>query len=369
MTLVATVPATFYVTVGGNDVYWRVDAPAKSIGARVCKISESQVELAFLNGPAQEGPFRWRIGADDVFDHPDHEGTAVWTRPCLVRAVHALSMRDRGHLTVAEVDDNYLSATHLNLFMRQNRYGAEEQLNHLRAMSAFDRVVFSTVWLRDTYRRAFRKAKLHLPELFVCRNHVDLDDWPERIPARTDGKLRIGWMGSPQHHRDISLAFPALAWAAEQGHEVVMIGHDVRDEDGVVHPRAARHCRAWRAVISTHIPWIDPREYHRTAQPLDIGLAPLERNEHTLGKSDVKFLEYTMSGAATVASRGTVYETVRHGETGLLASSPADMLRCVRELAHRRSLRERLVEAAQQYVREERSLQNVGRHEWMEAVT
>jgi hypothetical protein len=301
--------------------------------------------------------------------HPErvyegHEGAGIWTRPDTVRARHAVAMEEHGIPTVAEMDDNYLSKAFLNLFMRENRVTKDDQRRHLKSMSVFQKCVFSTDWLRDRYRKAFRELG-RCPELFVCRNHVNTDDWLDPDPSE---RLRVGWMGSAQHARDIKLVHGAMAWANGQGHEVVHMGHDPRESKGVTHPSALDACLAWGTVITRQIPWVDPEDYHRTALPIDIGLAPLERNDHTLGKSDVKWLEYTMAGAVTIASSGTVYRDIVHGETGILAGSPEEFLHWTQRLCQDSTLREELVRNAQAYVRANRTMQVQGKNEWEAAL-
>jgi hypothetical protein len=344
------VPATFYVVVGGVDIYWRCLSPASVIGANVVQIPGDAASELLVARPAV------------VYEK--HEGVGVWTRPDAVRAKHAIMMEEFGLTTCAEMDDNYLSEAYLNLFMRENKVRRKAQEIHLRAMSCFQRNVFSTQWLRDRYHKAFKEIK-QVPELFVCRNHVNLDDALEPIPSE---RVRVGWMGSAQHARDIKLVGESMAWARGAGHEVVHMGHDPRDTTDVTNPKAVDACFAWSTIITRQIPWVDPEDYHRQALPIDIGLAPLERNDHTLGKSDVKWLEYTMSGAATIASSGTVYRDIRHGETGILAGSPGEFLTWTKRLCRDRKLREELVFNAQAWVRENRTMQVQGKAEWEAAL-
>src|SRR5439155_24101308 len=128
--------------------------------------------------------------------------------------------------------------------------------------------------------------------------------------------------------------------------------------DGAPLPVSARSQHkidAWKKVGFNHIPWRKPEKYERLALPFDIGLCPLLTNGNTLGKSDVKALEYWISGAAPVAQNNAVYNrTIIHGETGLLAGSPSEMIDCVALLMKDEKLRQRLVENGRQYVREER---------------
>lgn len=364
-----TASATWYAARGGNDTSWRVDFPAKAVGGEVCVIRDTEVNrIVEPSRFAWPGEFAWMQRPDDGWPYyPAQQGpTAVWTRPCLGRAVHMAAMQQQGIRALAEVDDNYLSRPHLNLFMRVNRYDAEGRLDHLKAMACADAVVCSTQWLADRYRKAFKAELGHRATVFVCRNHLPASEWPARDEG--DRRLRVGWMGSPQHVRDIRLAYQAFAEARTAGCETVLMGHDVRDETGVTSGRALESCRAWRSVITRHIPWQDPGVYHRTALPLDIGLAPLELNDHTLGKSDVKAIEFAASGAAPVLQSHPVYtKHWRHNETCLLAGSPGEFAHHVRELIRSPRLRERIAGAAQQYVREERGDQQL-QEEWRAAI-
>jgi hypothetical protein len=132
--------------------------------------------------------------------------------------------------------------------------------------------------------------------------------------------------------------------------------------------RAFHKIKQWEKAISRGIEWEQMDGTKRMQIPFDIGLCPLLHNHYTMGKSDIKAVEYTISGAAVVASNTPVYNTNWvHGETALLASSPREMLEHVELLIRKPSLRERLVEAAQQYVREERDLSKHA-NEWQEAV-
>lgn len=279
-------------------------------------------------------------------------------------------MQHDGVLTVTEVDDNYIANPKLNIFTRINRFGPMEQAAHLAAMASSDRIVFSTEWLRDRYWKDFRKKwkKPELPEPFVCRNNVDEADWPDPVPR--EDKLRVTWMGSPSHIWDMDIAWAAMLHSTRNLNcEAWFVGYNpTLPETPPTLPKAIDKINQWKKVGAKHIPWQKPKDYHRVGIPADIGLCPLMRNDSTLGKSDVKFVEYTMSGAATVASNMEVYNrTIVHGETGLLVGSAQEMLEAVELLVRDGKLRERLVENARQYVREERGLKQL-REEWNAAI-
>lgn len=398
---------------GFNDIYWRCEAPARAIGGKTLLVNEDDVTESLVY-PNDSTPFRWHLHLDTEdgrlvcksreewerlctdrtrftniqATYPDVEGTAIWTRPCLVRATSARQMQEHGVRTISEVDDNYIANPRFSIALRLQGWDEEGIDLHMKATCSMDAIVFSTELLRDMYafemRRRWKtwfarepKARWpKYPELHVCRNNVDDRDWPEIVER--DGPIRVGWMGSHSHIWDVDLAWPALMYASQNGAETWMIGLDpTGDEEPeiTIDDRPMRTARslekqnAWRRVGFKHIKWRQPKQYERLALPLDIGLCPLLTNKQTLGKSDVKFLEYAISGAAVVAQNNAVYnKTIVHGETGLLVGGPSEMIDAVALLMKNEKLRQELVANAQQYVREERGLKQM-RTEWTAAIS
>lgn len=374
---VATAPATFFAIVGNSDYYWRVLAPARAIGAKPVLIPEEGGYFA-LTQPNTDTAFRWRFDptADDGYiDYLDQEGdAAVWVRPDLARATHAKAMREQlGLRTIAETDDNYLADKRFNIYMRTNGFDRKLRRDHMRAMASMDAMVFSTAWLRDLYWRQmkaeFRPERLAgwvPPEMFVCRNHCPESDWPERI--ETEGPLRVGWMGSPSHIWDVDLAWPAMMHARNLGCETWMVGYDPSDpEHAVVSERSRHKVSQWAAVGFKHRGWERMDGMSRIPLPFDIGLCPLLVNDFTLGKSDIKAVEYVIAGAAPVVWNNAVYSGWSHGETCLKVGSPQEAIDAVGLLVADENLRSRIVTNAQQYLREERGAKQL-EAEWGAAI-
>ena len=235
--------ATFIAVQGGNDLYWRCEAPARELGARQEIIPEDEF-AKIVSEPHDKPPFRWHMQVDwpdgrksvvktmigwkrmyrlwpkmdkitAIF--PDHQGTAVWIRPDLARAVLAKSMRDQhGWRTISEVDDNYMMNPRLSLYLRNADWTKDKQEHHLKAIASMDAIVFSTARLLDMYLAELRDwmkvwfgqrngaSRPKLPEMYVCQNNVPDSDWPTPIPH--EGKIRVGWMGSPSHVWDVDIA-------------------------------------------------------------------------------------------------------------------------------------------------------------------
>jgi hypothetical protein len=85
----------------------------------------------------------------------------------------------------------------------------------------------------------------------------------------------------------------------------------------------------------------------------DIGLAPVVGDDFDRAKSELHWLEYSMAGAATVASRtmqGGPYDVIRGGVDGLLARSKADWRDALSQLASSAALRQDLAGRARERV-------------------
>jgi hypothetical protein len=315
--------------------------------------------------------FPWSV--EPEITYPAVEGSAVvFTRPDPPRAIHAQAMQETlGIRTVAEVDDNYLSPVKFNIYMKSNGFDKTARMSHLKSVSSMSAAVFTTEWLRDAYWKEIRKnfsgKGFRLPEMFVCGNHLYLDDWPE--PVERDEPLRVGWMGSPSHLWDVDNIWAALMFAKQEGCETVMVGFDPAEpEHAVETEKSLFKTKQWKKVGATNVPWRKLDGTTRMALPLDVGLCPLLYNEFTLGKSDIKAVEYTISGAAVVCQSHPVYtKHWKHEETCLLAGSPHEFIEATKRLIRDSKLRRELVVNAQAYVREERDItKHAG--EWKEAV-
>jgi hypothetical protein len=288
----------------------------QEIGARV------------LSRPNDDSAFPWTLTDEGDAAYPEHEGAAVFTRPDQVRAAHALAMKFAGvPRVVAELDDNFTAVDGFDRVadgdgqrLSLRRANAREMReSHLRALLCFDGLIVTTRRLADEYHKAFRELG-GAQYIHVCGNHVDPDDWP---PAKPESdRLRVGWMGSVSHAADVALAYAALRWAHDVGHEVVFCGHDPhwRVADEIAGAYQARSRVAGYGFEYTHMPWVAGRARADSVWPLDVAVAPLQRTEFTLGRSDSKALEYTMSGAAMVLANHEVYADWQHGETCLKAN-------------------------------------------------
>lgn len=89
--------------------------------------------------------------------------------------------------------------------------------------------------------------------------------------------------------------------------------------------------------------------------PWQVGLVPLAGNSFNACKSDIKFLDYAISGIVGVYQKSPVYDSVVDGETGLVAES-AEFGTALRRLLSDGDERQAIRERAREYVIDNRRL-------------
>ena len=126
------------------------------------------------------------------------------------------------------------------------------------------------------------------------------------------------------------------------------------------------------AVVDESLPFVpDPIDFAAAlvaARP-DIGLAPLVDEPYNRARSELHWLEYSLAGAATVATRTTgpgPYDVIRDGVDGILARTPDDWRRSLLRLARSADLRAELAGRARERVLAESTVA-VRAIEWADA--
>jgi O-antigen biosynthesis protein len=128
--------------------------------------------------------------------------------------------------------------------------------------------------------------------------------------------MRLGYFsGSASHNRDIALLLPAL--------EIVMAG-DPRVKLVLVGPvelgeYAARFEQNYNHRIERHA-FTDYVNLQQLIAGVDFNLVPLQANEFTHCKSELKYVDAANVGTLTIASPTHAYAAaIRHGDNGYLA--------------------------------------------------
>ncbi|MCO6417321.1 glycosyltransferase family 4 protein [Siccirubricoccus sp. KC 17139] len=142
----------------------------------------------------------------------------------------------------------------------------------------------------------------------------------------------IGWIGTPRNTSYLQAIWPGLAEAARRNPALryCFVGAEPFETEGV--PVEFR-------------PWTLAGEI-TDIQGFDIGIMPLPDDPQTRGKCGFKIIEYMACGLPAVASPvGANREVLRHGETGLLATTPEEWAEALHLLAGDAALRRAMGEA------------------------
>ncbi|HLW77571.1 MAG TPA: hypothetical protein VKS01_11315 [Bryobacteraceae bacterium] len=229
-------------------------------------------------------------------------------------------------------------------------------------LRAADLVTTTTPALADHLRAAN-------PNVMVLPNSVDPEEW---TPREHSGELRIGWSGSPTHFADLNLALDAVRDLQKRyPFTFVLQGlcmEKTMDElwenlkkqtskkffDSPL-GRSIKHFREKLDGLKYEFhPSVAVHEHARRVCDLrlDIGIAPLADDRFNRNKSCIKFYEYAMAGALTVASQVTPYAE----EVSLTAKNNRDSWKYKLESAINGD-RDALWSAQRDWVMEHRNMQ------------
>lgn len=146
----------------------------------------------------------------------------------------------------------------------------------------------------------------------IVPNYMDLEVWQYPIERRDDDKVRICWMGSITHLRDMGMVVDVLKRIMDDFPQVeLQLMGDMRMKDLF---------EGYPVEVSMGVPF-ESYPQKLNGLKMDIGICPLLDNLFNLCKSPIKHWEVTIGGGATICSP-TVYDSVVvEGKTGFIANN------------------------------------------------
>jgi hypothetical protein len=254
--------------------------------------------------------------------------------PLLLSTIEAHPESLRGRAIVYETDDDLLAGPPWLPFF--NRLGPDRPIVEWMLRWA-DLVTVTTPVLA-------RMVGRYNDAVRVVRNAVD-PAWYEGAAASADleGDPRILYYGTASRLRDYDVCREPVDQLARGNPNVRRVWLGAR-QDSV------------DSIVDEAIPYVDGvQEFARAlvrARP-DIGLAPVVGDDFDRAHSELHWLEYSLAGAATIATRtmgGGPYDVIRDGVDGILARNKAEWRHGLRRLAASRTLREELAGRARERV-------------------
>jgi len=168
------------------------------------------------------------------------------------------------------------------------------------------------------------------PNVTVIPNSIDPDEWVcKPMPDRTRAEVRVGWTGSPTHFADLAVVLDAVR-EVQKKHPFTFVLQGICQESSLDELIAVLHARWGQALFETPLGRTIKHfmeklsgiryEFHPNVPlnqhpqkvcdlKLDIGIAPLLDDPFNRHKSCIKYYEYAMSGAVTLASNVVPYST------------------------------------------------------------
>lgn len=167
------------------------------------------------------------------------------------------------------------------------------------------------------------------PNVVVVPNSVDPEEWQSArySGAERTGPVRVGWTGSATHFADLAVALDAVR-ELQKKHDFLFVLQGLCEQASFeeLHRdllaqrgkrffetpvgRSVKHFLSKIAGIRYEFHPNVPVEEHAAKVrdlDLDIGIAPLLENAFNRHKSSIKFYEYAMAGAVTLASHCVPY--------------------------------------------------------------
>lgn len=242
---------------------------------------------------------------------------------------------ERGLKLVVEVDD----ALEIS---EDNPHVIEHKISNAPA------IITKTIGIADLVTCTVPYLQTQLSKLnknvVVLPNYLDMKRWDLPNYTNDSSEVRIGWAGSATHVNDLKLIVEPLKQIMKEHPEVKLIimgdqriadlfkGYNVETILGV----------AFEAY---------PARLHGLR--LDIGIAPLLTNAFNRGKSNIKFLEYSICSVPSVVSPIAYKDSA----TGYICESPAEWYGSLKNLVINKKEREEMGKDAYTYVKENYDLE------------
>lgn len=285
-----------------------------------------------------------------VVENTEWADVVVMQRMASASAVRLMDLaKQKGKAVIHEVDDMCEMVPKGNTaYWYWQRH--DVQKTHAECFARADLVTTTNARLARFYRERYGRP------VAAVENYLDIgsDRW-RGIDCKKGPGITVGWMGSESHDIDLGILEEVVPWLLKEYPNLTFefLGHS---------PVWARG-----DVERVKVNRVGMMEFPKAMAHWDIGLIPIiDVPFNTVGKSDIKFLEYSLLNIATVAAKLNPYRrSVQQKATGLLATwdEPEDWKRKIVSLIRRENFRLMLAQSACSWTKKNRGIaQNI--HRW-----
>lgn len=211
---------------------------------------------------------------------------------------------------------------------------------------------------RDLFRASFRSADLVTctteilaeklrtinPNVAVLPNLMDFNQYPKIELVKKN--IRIGWQGGVSHFEDLHMVRDAIGEILKKYPQVTFVYSGDMKLYGMFRKFPMERVEVHNWVNYEVYP------YKLACLNLDIGLCPVTENEFNRNKSAIKYFEYSMVGAASIASDWSPYkECITNDKDGMLVK-PDQWFNAIEELILNKEKRNMLAKNAYENIYE-----------------
>ncbi|KKK71898.1 hypothetical protein LCGC14_2909320, partial [marine sediment metagenome] len=210
---------------------------------------------------------------------------------------------------VLDTDDNIHHVPTTNPGYQGYGPNSEAQQWNTKAMTdTFDAITVSTQELKNFY------SKYH-PRIYTLPNSLDIKEWEKHTYRRKKHKdIRMTFMCSGTHAEGFGIIQKAVYDILKKYKNVSFYYQDMYWRLFEKAPKSIQK-------QLKRIQWIPLEKWPAKMQGFgfDIGLAPLRDNYFNRGKSNLRYLEYSLAGMAPICSPVEPYLCIKNGVDGILA--------------------------------------------------
>lgn len=249
---------------------------------------------------------------------------------------HVMEWAARNDVPVIyHIDDDLLSIPP-NIGQRKfELHNAPERLSAVRSLlTSADLIYASTEKL---------SARLHeyFPGVPITAGRIYCSGTVIRTPSAHEART-IGYMASADHAHNLSMVLPAIERLLDRNPHVKF------ELFGSIPVPPPLERFGDRVTTAPPIRNYDSFLQEFASRAWDIGICPLVAIDFNLMKANTKWVEYTSSGAAVVASRGTVYDDCCADGCGILAATEDEWFDALNLLVNDDPARAEMVGRAQE---------------------
>lgn len=293
------------------------------------KIAHNEVRLQLGSGKQAKGTLRESM----KLDRPDALFLSRYTRAD-GEAIADMA-RKKDIPVIFHLDDDLLNVPPSIGAEKYTAYNDPTRLAALRAnIEAADLLYASTPMLAQTFRGYDLNVPIVSGEIYCSISPTNIRQTvPSTMPT-------IGYMGTGGHSADLAIVLPVITSLMD---EYAFLRFETF---GTIQPPS--EMARFGNRYAHHDPVANYAAFIGKLESLGwwIGIAPLEDNAFNACKADTKWVEYSLSGAVTVASDLPVYHRACAAGCGILAASPDAWMAALRSLVLDEKLRDGMLTAA-----------------------